>query len=125
MLLHKELTEQIIGGAYKVHGRLGSGFLEKVYENALTVELGKRGLAVAQQQPIKVYYEGVVVGEYFADLLIEGKVVCELKTAECLSRHHEIQLVNYLKATGIDTGLLINFADKVTVRRKFRRSGGL
>ena len=119
-LKQKELTEKIIGCAYCVHRTLGAGFLEKVYENALAHELRKNGLKVAQQVPIAVFYDGQQVGEYFADLLIEDSVVCELKAGEAISKQHEVQLVNYLVATGIEVGLLINFGSGVTVRRKFR-----
>jgi len=119
-LNHKELTEQIIGCAYRVHRTLGTGFLEKVYENAMILELRKLGLNVAQQVPLAVYYEGQQVGEYFADLLIEDVIVCELKANENLSKQHEVQLVNYLAASRKDVGLLINFGSSVTVKRKVR-----
>ena len=116
----KELTEKIIGCAYRVHGEMGSGFLEKVYENALVLELSGQGLSVVQQVSLPVYFRGAKVGEYFADLLVEQEVICELKACEVLSREHEVQLVNYLAATGRDFGLLINFGKSVTVKRKFR-----
>ena len=119
-LLDKELTEKIIGCAFNVHSTLGKGFLEKVYENAMAVELKKHGLNVQQQSPIKVRYDGWIVGEYYADLFVENQVICELKSVENLLKSHEVQLVNYLVATGADIGLLFNFADRVTVRRKFR-----
>jgi len=112
------LTEAIIGAAYQVHRRLGSGFLEKVYENALAVELRRLGLGVGQQVPISVIYEGVSVGEYFADLIVDGQVIVEIKVVNELSVIHHIQLVNYLKATGIEVGLLINFGQSVQVVRK-------
>jgi GxxExxY protein len=114
------VTDRVIGCCFKVHKALGAGFLEKVYENALLIELEKCNLAVRQQFPIAVRYEDRVVGEYFADLLIEGRIICELKASEMLSREHEVQLVNYLAATGLDVGLLVNFGRSVTVRRKFR-----
>ena len=116
----KKLTEKIIGCAYKVHKTLGAGFLEKVYENALAIELTNNGVVVQQQAPIPVFYDGKKVGEYFSDLLIENEVVCELKACESLAREHEVQLVNYLAATGKDIGLLINFGKSVAVKRKFR-----
>ena len=119
-LLDKELTEKIIGCAFNVHSTLGKGFLEKVYKNAMAVELKKHGLNVQQQSPIKVRYDGWIVGEYYADLFVENQVICELKSVENLLKSHEVQLVNYLVATGVDIGLLFNFADRVTVRRKFR-----
>ena len=116
-----ELTERIIACAYRVHNTLGAGFLEKVYENAMAVELESEGIAFRRQAPLKVMYRGQVVGEYFADLLVGDRVVCELKAEERLSSSHELQLVNYLVATGIDTGLLINFGRSVEARRKFRQ----
>ena len=114
------LTKTIIGCAFEVHNVLGAGFLEKVYENALRIELLKQGLKVKQQEPIQVYYEGQVVGSYYADLWIEDRVIIELKAVRSLSKAHEVQLVNYLTATGIDTGLLLNFGSSVQVKRKFR-----
>ena len=95
------LTEKIIGAAFKVHNTLGSGFLEKVYENALRIELVKQGLVVKQQEPIKVYYEGQIVGDYYADLWIENRIIVELKAIQKLGKDHEVQLVNYLTATGV------------------------
>ena len=116
----QDLTETIIGCAYQVHNALGQGFLEKVYENALRMELTRRGLRVKQQEPIKVLYGGQVVGEYFADLWVEDRVIVELKAIQLLTKEHEIQLVNYLNATGVDNGLLLNFGASVQARRKFR-----
>jgi GxxExxY protein len=115
-----EITDRIIGCCFKGHRVLGPGFLEKVYENALMIELEKCGLKARQQSPMAVNYEGRTVGEYFADIVVEDRVVCELKAAEALSKEHEVQLVHYLTATGIEIGLLINFGRSVTVRRKFR-----
>ncbi len=117
---NRDLTEKIIGCAYSVHNTLGAGFLERVYENALAIELTEQGLQFKQQARLGVRYRGREIGEYFADLLIERRVICELKAVDALTRQHEVQLVNYLTATGIDTGLLINFGNRVTVRRKFR-----
>jgi GxxExxY protein len=116
----EDLTRTIIGCAYKVHNTLGPGFLEKVYENALRIELEKQGLEVKQQEPINVTYEGQVVGEYYADLWVDERVVIELKAAHSLVKEHEVQLVNYLSATGIESGLLLNFGSSVEVKRKFR-----
>ena len=96
-----DLTHKIIGCAYKVHNALGPGFLEKVYENSLRIELERLGLEVKQQEPIKVIYDGRVVGEYYADLWVDERVVIELKAAQVLVKRHEVQLVNYLAATGI------------------------
>ena len=114
------LTEQVIGCAYAVHKTLGPGFLEKVYENALRIELQLTGLSVVQQRPLAVRYREQIVGEYFADLLIEGRLLVEVKAVQNLAKEHEVQLVHYLTATGIDDGLLINFGAKVEVKRKFR-----
>lgn len=114
------LTREIIGCAYKVHNALGAGFLEKVYENALRIELIKLGHKVKQQEPINVTYEGHIVGEYFADLWVDEIVVLEIKAVQMLAKIHEVQLVNYLTATGINTGLVLNFGSSVQVRPKFR-----
>lgn len=114
------LTKTIIGSAFKVHNALGAGFLEKVYENALRIELLKQGLEIKQQEPIEVYYEGEVVGSYYTDLWVENRVIVEVKAVQALSKAHEVQLVNYLTATGVDTGLLFNFGSSVQVKRKFR-----
>ena len=119
-MLHQELTKTIIGCAYTVHNALGAGFLEKVYEQALMLELKASGLVVENQVPLSVTYRDHIVGEYYADLIVEGKVICELKAVDVLKKAHEVQLVNYLVATGIDVGVLINFGDSVTVKRKYR-----
>lgn len=117
-----ELTEKVIGCAYCVHNELGPGFLEKVYENALCIELEEARLGVKQQCPIAVAYHGKVVGDFFADMLVEGRLIVELKAVLNLSRELEVQVVNYLTATGIDDGLLINFGgSSVQVKRKFRK----
>jgi GxxExxY protein len=115
------LTERIIGCAYAVHRALGPGFLEKVYENALRIDLEEAGLSVTQQQPIPVRYRDRLVGDFYADLMVEGRVIVELKAVQNLAKEHEVQLVNYLTATGIDDGLLINFGSSVQVKRKFRQ----
>jgi len=116
--LHEDLTEKIISAFYKVYNTLGYGFLEKVYENALLVELKKLNLQYEQQKPIKVYYDCNIVGDYFADIVVEDKVILELKTTERLCEQHEYQLLNYLKATDIEVGLLINFGKNPEVSRK-------
>ena len=108
-LVHGKITSEIIGAAFEVHNLLGYGFLEKVYENALIKELQLRGLYAVGQYPIKVEYKGSAVGDYYADILIESKVIVELKTGKATNSMHEAQLLNYLKATGIKVGLLINF----------------
>lgn len=118
---HADLTHQIIGCAMKVHQALGPGFLESVYEKALGHELNKQGLKAVSQFPIKVHYDGVCVGDFIADLLVEELVMVELKAALQLAPAHEAQLVNYLTATGMDIGLLINFgAPSLQFKRKHR-----
>jgi len=117
-LLHSDITEVIGKGFFHVYNTLGYGFLEKVYENALALTLRKRGLAVGQQVPVKVYFEGEQVGDYFADLMVAGCVIVELKAAEAIDASHEAQLLNYLKATDIEVGLLLNFGPKAAFRRK-------
>src|SRR5438552_286517 len=106
---HGELTKQIIGAAFEVHKELGYGFLEKVYEWALQVELLQRGVKAETQKPITVKYKGVIVGDYVADLIVDEKVIVELKTEEKYNKQHEAQLLNELKATGTKVGLLVNF----------------
>jgi GxxExxY protein len=115
---HADLTEKIIGAFYKVYNTLGYGFSEKVYENALAIELRKLGLKVEQQARIVVYYESEVVGEYQADLVVNDVVIVELKAARQLADEHEAQLLNYLKATPIEVGLLLNFGPKAEIKRK-------
>jgi GxxExxY protein len=123
MLKHEEITEKIIKGYFEVYNTLGYGFLERVYENALVRELSDAGLSVKRQHPIAVEYKGQLVGEYCADLLVESAVIVELKAAEALREEHEFQLLNYLKATGIEVGLLLNFGKKPQFKRKiFSRS---
>jgi GxxExxY protein len=114
------LTSKIIKAAYNVHNSLGAGFLEKVYQNAMVIELRSMGFTVEPQYPIEVYYKGHRVGEFFADLLVEAEIIVELKAVENLHISHEVQLVNYLQGTGFETGLLINFATSVEVKRKYR-----
>jgi GxxExxY protein len=115
---HSDITEKIIKAFYKVYNTLGYGFLEKVYGNALFMELVDMGLTVEKQKQIKVYYEGKEVGEYFADLMVDECVIIELKAAESLCEEHEFQLINYLKATEIEVGILLNFGKKPEVKRK-------
>ncbi len=117
-LLHAEVTDTIIKSFYHVYNTLGYGFLEKVYENSLRISLTKLGLQVQQQYPISVVFEEEIVGEYFADLLINQVVVVELKAAKAISAEHEAQLINYLKATGYEVGLLLNFGATPEFRRK-------
>lgn len=115
--LHQGLTQQIIGAFYDVYNQLGYGFLEKVYENALAYELGKRGFQLEQQRVIKVYYRGVLVGNYVADLIIEDVVLIETKAVKTLKKIHAAQLNNYLSATSIELGLLLNFGLRPQVKR--------
>lgn len=116
--MQSELTEQVIQMFYKVYNALGYGFLEKVYENAMFHELTLAGLQVKRQQPITVFYNGVEVGSYYADLIVEGLVIVELKAAESICEEHECQLINYLKATDMEVGLLLNFGKKPQIKRK-------
>jgi GxxExxY protein len=116
-MLHADLTEQIIKAFYKVYNCLGYGFLEKVYENALLYELKKDGLEALQQESIQVFYEGYLVGDYFADLIVNGLVIVELKATESLRQEHISQLTNYCKATGVEVGLLLNFGKSPEVKR--------
>src|SRR3569832_783008 len=116
-----DLTYEVIGSAYKVHNVLGPGFLEKVYENALSLELKKLGIQARQQMKLPVLYEGQRVGLYFPDLWIENQLIIEIKASLTLAVEHEMQLIHYLTATGIDDGLLINFGASVQIRRKYRR----
>jgi GxxExxY protein len=117
-LKHSETTGSILKAFYRVYNSLGHGFLEKVYENALVIELKAAGLLVEQQRPIIVHYEGQVVGEYFADLVVDNCVIVELKAGESLARAHEAQLLNYLRATEFEVGLLLNFGAEPEYRRK-------
>jgi len=117
-----EITERIIGCAYTVANALGNGFLEKAYENALAHELRKSGLTVEQQKNIQVFYDGIIVGDYAADLLVEGSVLVELKAVKALDEIHIAQCLNYLKATGLKVCLLLNFGTaKVQVKRLVHR----
>ena len=115
---HTDITELIIKAFYTVYNTLGYGFLEKVYGNAMAIELRKLGLKVVLEARIVVYYGGQVVGEYFADLLVAGTVIVELKAVKRLLEAHEAQLLNYLKATPYEVGLLLNFGPKPEIKRK-------
>jgi len=120
---HEEITKKIIQSAYTVHKQLGFGFLESVYKKAMVIELRKSGLNVEAEKPLKVYYDGQVVGDFFIDLFVENFVVVELKSVQQLSKNHEVQLVNYLKGINHDVGLLINFGSSgVEVKRKYRNN---
>jgi len=116
-----DLCGQVIGAAMKVHSILGAGFLESVYQNALVLELQKSGFKVDARRSITVHYDGQVVGVFTADLLVNDSLILELKANQLLAKPHEVQLVNYLVATGIDEGLLLNFgAQRLEYKRKFR-----
>lgn len=117
-ILHKELTGSILKLFYEVYNELGHGFLEKVYQNALYTELKNNGFEVESQKQIKVYYKNVEVGEYYADLIVNDKVILELKATESITEAHEFQLLNYLKSTNIEVGLLLNFGKKPDFCRK-------
>ncbi len=104
---HSELTEQIINAFYKVYNTLGFGFLEKVYENAMSIELRNAGLKHRKQYPVDVYYDDEEVGSYYADIIVEDKVIIELKAAKTLSEKHEAQLINYLRATDMEVGIIL------------------
>ncbi|MBX2991249.1 MAG: GxxExxY protein [Bacteroidetes bacterium] len=116
--LHQDLTEKIIGCFYEVYNQLGYGFLERVYERSMVIELSRCGLEVRTQVPIKVQYKGEQVGDYYADIIVNDLVIVELKAAEVAAEEHEFQLINYLKATEIEIGLLLNFGKQPVVRRK-------
>ncbi|MCK4894886.1 MAG: GxxExxY protein [Calditrichia bacterium] len=116
------LTEKIIGCAFKVYNKMGFGFLESVYEKCLLIELSKEGLHVESQVPITVYYDFEIVGYFVSDILVENRIIIELKSISKLLKIHEIQLVNYLVATGKEIGILLNFSqEKVEIKRKIRR----
>jgi GxxExxY protein len=114
------LTRTIIGCSFKVHNALGAGFLEAVYQNALRIELVSLGIEVRQKKKLLVWYEDHIVGKYEPDLWIPNRLIIEIKAVENLLKIHELQLVNYLAATKIDNGLLINFGSSVEVKRKYR-----
>ncbi len=115
---HSDITGIIIKAFYNVYNQLGYGFLEKVYENALLIELKKLGLECVAQYPIEVFYDDLKVGYYIADIIVNNCVIVEIKAAESLCEEHEAQLTNYLKATDIEVGLLLNFGKKIEFKRK-------
>jgi GxxExxY protein len=120
-MISDEVSERIIGCAFRVYNNLGSGFLESVYKKAFRIELESEGLEVEEERPITVSYKGQVVGLFNADLIVEKKIILELKAIDALAKTHEIQLVNYLKATGIPVGLLINFGTTgIQIKRKYK-----
>ncbi|HOP47862.1 MAG TPA: GxxExxY protein [Desulfobacteraceae bacterium] len=118
---YKELTETIIGCAYRVYNKMGFGFLESVYEKCLLIELRKSGLEAESQKSVKVYYEDEIVGEFVADIIINDNIIVELKSVRRIIKAHEVQLVNYLVATGKPVGLILNFGErKVEIKRKVK-----
>ncbi len=118
-MLHGEITDLILKAFYKVYNTLGYGFLEKVYERSMIIELTKSGLNIEQQKNIKVFYDRNQVGDYYADLLVNSLVIIELKAAENICEEHEAQLLNYLRATDIEVGLLLNFGKEPQFKRKY------
>jgi len=117
-LLHEELTNVIIKTFYEVYNELGYGFLEKVYQNSLYLELKNKGLKVEAQKRIAVFYKGIEVGEYYADLMVEDRIILELKAADYIVKDFENQILNYLRATDCEVGLLLNFGKKPEFKRK-------
>lgn len=117
-MLYQETTDKILSSFYTVYNTLGYGFLERVYENSLEIELKTQGLSCFKQVLIPVLYNDIVVGNYFADLTVDNKVIIEIKAADCLCKEHEMQLLNYLKATNFEVGLLLNFGKKPEFKRK-------
>ena len=116
--LYEDLTERIIKCFFEVYNRLGFGFLEKVYARAMMIELAEQGLRACCQSSVAVYYKEEPVGDYFADIIVQDTIILELKAAEHVAEEHELQLINYLKATDLEVGLLLNFGKKPEVRRK-------
>ena len=116
-MIHEDITKIIIGSFFKVYNTLGHGFLEQVYENAMLYELGVNCLEAKSQYPISVTYESIIVGKYYADILVENKVIIELKAQPVLNSAHEAQLLNYLKATGFEVGILLNFGKVAKYKR--------
>jgi GxxExxY protein len=122
ILKYEQLTERIIGCAFEVINELGSGFLESVYEKAMIILLQHAGLSVVSQQPIKVIFRGECVGDIYTDILVEGKVIVELKAVKAIAPEHQMQIINYLNATGIEVGLLINFGNPKLEYKRLTRS---
>src|SRR5436190_1156636 len=119
-MLQKELSDKILNSFYVVYNYLGHGFLEKVYENALAIELLRHGITIEQQKRVEVWYDGIKVGDYYADIVVEKTIILELKAAEGIAPEHEAQLINYLKATDLELGFVLNFGAKPQfIRRIF------
>jgi GxxExxY protein len=121
---HEEITREVIGCAFEVINELGAGFLESVYEKAFLLALRQKGLSALSQHPVKVMFRGECVGEFYADIFVEGKVIVELKAVKAIAPEHQAQLINYLNATGIEVGLLINFGNPKLEYKRFTRSKG-
>lgn len=124
-LKHEEITRSVIGCAFEVINELGAGFLESVYEKALLLALRQKGLSAESQRPIKVMFRGECVGDFYADILVEEKVIVELKAVKAIAPEHQAQIINYLNATGLEVGLLINFGNAKLEYRRFTRTKGL
>ena len=119
---YEEITHKIIGSAYQVYNTLGFGFLESVYKKAMIIELAKKDLKVEEEQPLNVYYENQVVGNFYVDIVVEDEIIVELKSLQNIAKEHEVQVVNYLNGLERDIGLLINFGpNRVEVKRKYRQ----
>ena len=117
-LLYEDLSSKLLAACFEVSKELGAGFVESVYENALLIALRQKGIAAEAQVPLKVTFRGEIVGDFYADILVEDKIIIELKAAKALAPEHQAQLINYLKATGIEVGLLVNFGKpKLEYRR--------
>jgi len=116
-LLESAITQRVIGAFYDVYNKLGYGYLESVYQRAMAIEIARKRLEVRMQVPVEVTYDGVIVGAFRADLLVEGRVVVELKSGKAMAPEHEMQLLNYLKATGIEVGLLLHFGPQAKFKR--------
>ena len=121
-LKHKQITESVIGCAFEVINELGAGFLESVYEKALFLALQQKGFSVISQHPVKVMFRGQGVGDFYADLFVEEKVIIELKAVKAIAPEHQAQIINYLNATGIEVGLLINFGNPKLEFKRFTRN---
>ena len=119
MLKYEALTRQVIGAYYAVYNQLGHGFLEKVYENALVLELTERGFEVDQQPRIQVHFKGIPVGDYFADLIVNDVIILEVKAADAIHEAHKVQLTNYLRATTCEIGFVLNFGPKAEFERRY------
>jgi GxxExxY protein len=121
-LKHEQITKSVIGCAFEVINELGAGFLESVYEKALLLTLRRKGLSAVSQYPVKVMFRGECVGDFYADIFVEEKVIVELKAVKTIAPEHEAQVINYLKATGIEVGLLINFGNPKLEYNRFTRT---